>query len=153
MRQTAKYTILALFVFLLDRITKFGAMQYCMDRCYINRFLSFEVGFNRGITWGMFYSQSTMQFICITLLIFAITCALIWYAWDRAKEGHSIFGELLVISGSLSNILDRIIFGGVVDFIEFSYKGYIWPSFNIADSCIVLGVGIMLIEQLKGERK
>jgi signal peptidase II len=82
-------------------------------------------------------------------MIMAITAGVAWYAYEQYKEGHNVVGETLVVAGSVSNIIDRFWYGGVVDFIEFSYGTWIWPSFNIADMCIVFGIAIMLISHIK----
>lgn len=143
------YGLLGVSVFLIDRFTKMEALLFCNDRCFINQYISFEVGYNRGVTWGFFYSQSTIGFALVTALIIGITVGVIWYAWDQYKHNKSIIGESLILAGSLSNIIDRFVYGGVVDFIELSYGNWIWPSFNIADMAIVLGVLIMLVSHIK----
>ena len=67
----------------------------------------------------------------------------------RDKRGINVLGEVMVIAGSSSNIIDRMVRGGVVDFIEFSYKNWAWPTFNIADAAIVVGVFFMLMQLLR----
>lgn len=144
-----RYGLLGLIVMLVDRLTKLEALLCCMERFKVNSLLAFEVGYNRGITWGFFYSQSSLVFTFVTVLIMAITTGVIWYAYDQYKLNQPIIGETLVIAGSLSNIFDRFWYGGVVDFIELSYGNWIWPSFNVADVAIVGGVLIMLISHIK----
>lgn len=143
---------LGLWVILFDRITKWWALKNCMERCEINPYLAFEVGYNRGVTWGLLYSHSTIVFVLVTTMIIAITAWVCWYAYHERKQGNAIIGEMLVISGSLSNIFDRFWYGGVVDFIELSYGKWLWPSFNIADVAIVCGVVIMLYCHIQKEQ-
>ena len=77
----------------------------------------FQVTFNRGISWGILNYSHGGIFFYVTLGILVLTAALIGYAFLRLREGKPIIGELLVIAGSLSNSIDRLVHKGVVDFI------------------------------------
>ena len=71
----------------------------------------------------------------------------IYLAYQRYRKHELIIGELLVIAGAGSNIMDRIRMGGVIDFIKLSAGDFVWPLFNIADICIVIGVFIMFVSE------
>jgi signal peptidase II len=120
-----------------------------MQVCTVNSFLSFEVVFNRGISWGMFHSQSDILFYFVSLIIVATTAFLCWYAYHNAQRGQSIFAEVCIIAGSCCNLIDRFFYGGVIDFIILSYGNLSWPVFNIADAVIVFGVGLFLLRYEK----
>ena len=64
----------------------------------------------------------------------------------RSSNALIIFGLTIVISGAVSNIIDRIIYGAVIDFLDFHIAGVHWPAFNLADSLIVMGVIILLYD-------
>ena len=87
------------------------------------------------------------QFLVVSIVITGITLALASYTAIRAMNHQLIFGEILVLAGSCSNLIDRFIYGGVVDFILLSYGDWSFPVFNCADVCIVIGIGLMLFEQ------
>jgi len=156
------YVALFLISILVDRATKFfslrlfgpslnsgfsaqGAAFSKVTPYKINSYLKFELLFNRGISWGMFDSKSSLVFFFVSFFIFLITVVVALYAYQRYKQGHMIIGEVLVVAGSLSNIVDRIVYGGVIDFISLSYGAYAWPVFNIADVCIVVGAFVMML--------
>ena len=143
------YGLLGLVLFVIDQIAKYEALCFCAQGCRINDYLSFEVVYNRGSSWGLFHSQSSMLFGLVTLGVILLTGAVVWYAILRFRAGYSILGEVMVIAGSLSNIVDRFLYKGVIDFIELSYRGWVWPTFNGADMLIVFGVIIMLVEQYR----
>lgn len=63
-----------------------------------------------------------------------------------ALSKNKLVGLIAIIAGSLSNIVDRFIYGGVIDFIELSYNQWIWPVFNVADVAIVCGIGLILYD-------
>ena len=67
------------------------------------------------------------------------------------KRGESILGHVCVIAGSVANIVDRIVYHGVIDFIVVSFRHYSWPVFNIADMAIVAGVVIIFWHTIKNE--
>ncbi len=139
------YLCLGTLIFLLDRITKMAALAWCSESAYVvNNFLSFQLFFNRGVSWGMFHSDSSFIFAAVSLVIAFITVWLSWHAYKNYKHGYSIIGETCIIAGSLSNIVDRALYHGVIDFIILSYQDFSWPVFNVADAVIVLGVAILI---------
>ncbi len=141
-------SFLFIVVMICDRVTKLWALNNCSDRCDINPFLACEVTFNRGISWGFFHSTNDFIFLFVSSVITLITIILAWYTYKRLNVGSSILGEVLVLAGSCSNLIDRVLYRGVVDFIVLSYNEWSWPHFNIADFCIVIGVGVMLMESI-----
>lgn len=143
------YWLLSLFIVISDRLTKSWALQTCLSRYDVTSWFSCSVVFNRGISWSFLHSESQFGFALVTTLVIIVTALVAWHAWLRRVQGQSIFGEALVIAGSLSNIYDRFAYGGVVDFIAFEYYGYSWPLFNIADIAVVLGVCIMVYEVVR----
>jgi signal peptidase II len=134
-----------LVVFLVDRITKNLAMLLArMPQCILSGFTCVYVK-NRGISWGMLYASNVTMFIMTTIFVATVIAALAVYTYRRWLQNRSILGECLVLTGAVSNFIDRILYSGVIDFIELSYNGYYFPVFNIADVAIVMGVGIMLL--------
>jgi signal peptidase II len=153
------YTLLGLFFFIVDRFTKWYALTSFQEKYSATSWLSFDLVFNRGISFGLFHSDSSTLFSLVTLVIILITGILFWYTvWQgkivlstgQCEKGHSILGQMLVLSGALSNIIDRFFYGGVIDFIMLTVADYTpFGIFNVADVCIVVGVGLMFITGLK----
>lgn len=146
------YLPLGIFVFMIDRLTKWWALGLS-DDLIINQFLSFHLAFNRGISWGLLSSDQTFLFSMVTISIILLTIILAWYAWDRYRQGYCIIGETLVLAGALSNICDRFYYQGVIDFIVLSYQDFCWPVFNCADAFIVCGVVLMFYTSLFEHKK
>ncbi len=139
------YFFLSSFIFILDRLTKLAALTYAQASRVINEYLTFELVFNRGVSWGMFHDASNIVFILVSGIIAAITLFLCWHTYVLYKKGNSIIGHVCVITGSIANLIDRALYGGVIDFILLSYNGYSWPVFNVADMAIVCGVGLLIL--------
>ena len=135
-----KLFLLGLFIIILDQITKFFARKYLETPVYINNFFSFDLSFNRGISWGIFYSHNPLFFYAISMTIALILLAFSYYIYNRFIAGYNIIPELLVFFGGISNLIDRFFYEGVVDFLAFNFKGFHFPNFNIADIFITAGV-------------
>ena len=137
-------------LFILDFFSKqwaFGALEYPLR---LTSFLSFDIALNRGISWSMFASGNPLVFMALTGVIGAFLFFLSWYSARRREEGHCILGEKLIVIGGTGNFLDRLYYGGVIDFIHFSYEGWSFPIFNIADICICIGVALLLWQTIVG---
>lgn len=143
------YIVLFSWSFFVDRLTKYLVVNYLTSNYQITSFFSFDFVMNRGVAWGFFHSEAHGPFVLLSIMILGVVMLLASFAYRRLYEEDLIIGEVLVISGALSNIIDRIIYRGVVDFIVFSWRDFVFPAFNVADICIVLGVGIMFISVYK----
>jgi signal peptidase II len=146
--------ITAAIVIIIDQISKHlisSLMQEGQSITLINNFLYITYVRNPGAAFGLFPYQ-TAFFIIITLVV----AALILYYYRILSEDHRWlrFSLALQLGGALGNLIDRIRGGYVIDFINFT----VWPPvFNLADSAIVIGIGIFLIAfwrdpLLRGER-
>lgn len=138
------YLFCSIAILIFDRLTKFLALTYLKNPYTINQYFSFELTFNRGISWGIFHNAADIFFIIISLFIATITFLLAVHAYYLYNKKKYIFGHVCIIVGSISNLIDRIIYSGVIDFILLSYKNYSWPIFNIADVAIVAGIGLFI---------
>jgi len=139
------YFLLFSFLFLLDRVTKFLMLRSAETKIQIFPFLSFDLSFNRGVSWGLFHSPETSVFVLVSLMTVMVIIPLVIHTVLRWRSGFSIWGETVALSGAISNLVDRVACGGVVDFISFSYGFFSWPIFNIADICIVTGIFFILL--------
>ena len=141
MFQKLKSLSILLLSFALDRVTKMLALKLLsatpLPVCYG---LNFVLSWNPGVSWSMFSTLSTNGFLVLygvqTLMIIAFGV----YAFLRARQNKSVFFELFVLGGAVSNMVDRITWGAVLDFIELYISSYSWPIFNVADAFIVIGI-------------
>lgn len=143
------YLVLGGAIFIVDQATKRYVFNACLNMCHVGGPLSFNLMINRGISWSLLCSDNPLIFGFITALIGLITLAVAWQGYQRIGAGLAAYGQTLVVAGSCSNILDRILVGGVIDFIVLSWGNWTWPTFNIADIAIVGGVGLMLLQLLR----
>ncbi len=134
---------LALLVFILDQLSKFIAVKYLSSSIEVTSFFNLALAYNKGISFGLFNNLDYSNYIFAGL---STIIAIFLYRWlGQATKALEAATLGLIIGGALGNVSDRFIYPGVVDFIELHWKVYYWPSFNIADSAICLGVCILLI--------
>lgn len=147
------YVSVVAALFIIDRLTKQAALTLLGDGtiCHWGPFVSFELMFNRGVSWSLFHSAQQAPFVMLTMVVMVMLGALAAYTYQRARAGYSVFPELLVFAGGVSNIVDRMVYAGVIDFIGLHWRHWSFPVFNIADSLIVLGVLLMLIQGVGNE--
>lgn len=106
-------------------------------------FFDLRLGFNTGVTFGMFRESAAQAVWVLVLLTLAVMAWLVAWLW-RTQLRLEAMALGLVIGGALGNVLDRVRQGAVTDFIDLHYAGWNWPTFNLADVAIVSGVGLLL---------
>jgi len=143
--------LLFFLIFIIDRFTKIWALHNLQVPLSITNWFSFELMLNRGVSLGLLHFEHPVGFFFVGVLILSILCFIIMWAWRVYRQGGIIVGQLLVIVGGLSNLIDRIYYGGVVDFIAFSLNGFYFPLFNIADLAIDVGVLILILQNMRNK--
>lgn len=132
--------------FALDQLTKHLMLTDFADRtesAEVLPFLNLVLVLNRGISFGLFNRESAAgPYVFLALSLLIAGALLLWLRridrpWPAGAVG-------LVVGGAIGNAVDRLRFGGVVDFLDFHAFGYHWPAFNLADSAIVIGVAFLL---------
>ncbi len=109
---------------------------------------------NPGVAFG-FFADSHSPWTSGLLAGFAVVvmCFLGWLlAAGRAGGGWSRYGMAMILGGAAGNVMDRLVHGSVTDFIDVHWGIHHWPAFNVADSAIVAGAGLVLIELLRDWR-
>jgi signal peptidase II len=110
-------------------------------------FYNIVLVWNYGVSFGMFNNQSPENALLLSGISTLIAFGLMLWMFDNKNRYMSI-GLALAIGGAFGNIVDRMRFGAVIDFIDIHAYGFHWPAFNIADSCIVIGIGIVILHSL-----
>lgn len=115
----------------------------------VTSFLNITLIWNKGMAFGFlnnYYKDAEKKFDPNSLLLVLsgfISCCLLYYLWRSGSIMNRI-SLALILAGALGNIVDRISYGAVVDFIDFHIADYHWPAFNLADSSIFMGVMLYL---------
>lgn len=143
--------IIAAVVVGLDQATKFYFHDLLVEqgRHFIEvlPFFNLVTVWNYGISFGLFNNGSAGASIVFVALALAIVAALCF--WLRTAD-HPLVGIALglVIGGAVGNVVDRVRYGAVFDFLDFHAFGWHWPAFNVADSAITVGVVLLCFDAL-----
>ena len=143
------YFLLPIIYVVLDHITKFLVIKYIpyYSSIKINDYFSIVNVSNTGVAFSMFQNNNVFFIILVSLVIIF----LIYFISKNKKvltklQTHSL---LLILAGGIGNLIDRLFRGAVVDFIDIGYKEvYRWPAFNIADSCVCIGITLFIVSIL-----
>lgn len=118
----------------------------------VTGFFNIVFTWNFGTAFSLFNGLGEYAPIALILMTGIIIGIILYYLFARAKR-YEIVPLALIAGGALGNLIDRIRFGAVVDFLDFHIGGYHWPAFNIADVCIVIGVGLYILYWCIARRK
>jgi len=108
--------------------------------------LDLTLAWNRGVSFGMFGGGGVPAWAFI-LVSLAISAVLFWQM-ARSETWLAKVGFGLIVGGAIGNVIDRLIYGAVVDFILLYWREWSWPVFNVADTAITCGVALILIDSL-----
>lgn len=110
---------------------------------------------NSGVAFGLFAGQQSEYKALMFIAISTIAIAAILVIFHQTPKGKNMVhtGLILIFSGAIGNLIDRILHGEVIDFADFFINGHHFPAFNIADSCITIGVVLMVIDLFNGESR
>jgi len=153
MNKIKAYALLTLFFSLgLDQASKYWALATAEGMhpqllAEVFPFFNTVLVWNRGVSFGMLSEHPEWMPLILTGFTSIITLVLLIWLW-RAERGLTIFGLALIIGGAIGNIIDRVRYGAVVDFLDFHIAQYHWPAFNIADSSIFIGVVLLVWESI-----
>lgn len=146
---------LSSLLLILDQLTKIIAKNSLFEGVSqpVTSFLNWTLVYNSGAAFSFLAQAGGWQRWFFTGV--GIIAALIMI-WLIRKNSHQTIFSLalsLVLSGAIGNVIDRIIYGAVVDFVDVHYMGWHWPAFNIADSAITIGVILLIIDEIKRVNK
>lgn len=139
--------IFLIFIF-FDYVSKLWAienlfMQY--RSIELTSFLSMTPVWNSGISFGFFQDSGELGRYGFTGFAFVVS---VWLIYSSIKlPRYSSLGFILIASGAIGNAIDRILYGKVVDFIDFHIEDLHWPAFNLADTIIFIGATMFLYNQ------
>ncbi len=146
--------IISVVAVILDQLTKWWAkgLRGRPAITVIDNFFHFVYVENRGAAWGMFSNLPDGVRVPFFLMISCVAVAFIFYFLRRVEDRQIglIIALSCILGGAIGNFIDRIAYTSVIDFIDWHYYTHHWPTFNVADVFISVGVALMLFEMLFG---
>jgi len=142
----------SLLIFLLDRFTKAWALKELSSKSInvIPGLFDFRLAHNSGAAFSIFSSSSEpVRKLFLILIPALIALFVLYYGLFRAKDRLTCLSLSFIFGGALGNLYDRALFNRVVDFIDFHFKSYHYPTFNIADVFIFIGVILLVARSFR----
>ncbi|MEW6732564.1 MAG: signal peptidase II [Acidobacteriota bacterium] len=154
MRHTLHYSLLALFIVVCDQVAKRWAymrLRLGSDISVIDGFFKLSYTENPGIAFGLFSDSQHILKIWLLAAISIIAIGLVVYFAIKSPPDKRLLliALMFVLGGVIGNLIDRIVYGVVIDFIEFYIGERHWPNFNIADTAICVGAVLLSIDILR----
>lgn len=151
-----KWLWISVVVLILDQCTKLlaDAMLSMHQSVVLLPFLALRKAYNYGAAFSFLGDASGWQrwfFIVLALVVIAILVT--WLRRLPADNTGARMALVLILGGAAGNVIDRLVYGYVIDFIDVFYGSWHWPTFNIADSAISVGVFLLLVDSFREHRQ
>ncbi|OQA31271.1 MAG: Lipoprotein signal peptidase [Betaproteobacteria bacterium ADurb.Bin341] len=151
-----RWLVVAFLVLVLDQASKLAILRYFVvgERLELTSFFNLILTYNSGAAFSFLAGSSGWQRWFFVILALGIS---VWILIILRKHGEQFLLSLaltLVMGGAIGNVVDRLFYGAVVDFLDFHYAAWHFPAFNVADSAITVGAALMILESfLSGRAK
>ena len=147
---------ITVLVIILDQASKILADHYLQyhQPVAVMPFFNFTLMYNKGAAFSFLANEGGWQrwfFLCLTSVV-----SIFIYRWLSKLKPHQVLQYIalaLIFGGAIGNLIDRAIYGYVIDFLDVYYDNNHWPAFNIADSSITLGAILLILDTLKNSHE
>lgn len=141
---------LALILLIADQFTKVLILGYYQlgDATYVTRFFNIVRVHNSGAAFSFLASASGWQRWFFTVIGIAAAIFILWMLKSHSGQKLFSFALACILGGAVGNVIDRLLHGYVVDFLDFHYAGWHFPAFNIADAAITVGAVCLILDEL-----
>jgi len=148
-KKYSKLLLISVVIVAFDQITKsiiLNSLELYHSIKIIPGFFNITHIHNPGGAFGFLADQSASVRIIVFLFVSILALGFIFYFYQKTPETHKMLatGFALIFGGAIGNLIDRVRFGTVVDFLDVYIKNLHWPAFNVADSAITIGMGIFV---------
>jgi len=153
-KETIIPLVVTIIVFILDRASKIkiiSQQEKSSGSIFINDYLNLDLIWNTGISFGLLSQNANIYYHLISLVIFFVIIFLIFLIIKATFIEKILYS--LILGGAIGNLIDRLIFFAVPDFIDFHINNLHWFTFNIADIFITLGIILIIIQDLIFKKK
>lgn len=143
-------------VLLVDQCTKLlaDAMLALYQPVAVMPYLAMRKAYNSGAAFSFLSDASGWQrwfFIVLAMVVIGVLLA--WLRQLPDGEGRTRLALVLILGGAAGNLIDRLVYGHVIDFIDVYYQSWHWPAFNVADAAISVGAVLLLLDAFRGNRE
>lgn len=139
---------------LADQATKWWILSALKDGqpIQVTSFFDLVLAYNRGAAFSFLADQDGWQRLFFIAIAVVASGVIIYLLRKHADEKIFCLGLALILGGALGNLWDRVLLGHVVDFLLFHWQGRAFPAFNLADSAITLGAGLLILDSFRSKK-
>ncbi|MDP5241420.1 signal peptidase II [Uliginosibacterium sp. 31-16] len=155
MKRFIGWLVLATVVIGLDQWSKLAVLARFAEyeSLPVTEFFNLVLVYNPGAAFSFLADHAGWQRWFFVILAVLICSWLLRLTWQHRAEALQPAAFSLIVGGAIGNVIDRLVHERVVDFLDFHLAGSHWPAFNLADSAICLGVGLMILAQWQESRR
>lgn len=148
MPRAAHWFGLAGLIVILDRVTKYAVLESFApgESRVVAGCFNLVLVFNKGAAFSFLAAAQGWQTPLFAAIAVLASCIIGFLIVRNTEKKLFSLGLALILGGALGNLYDRLVYGKVVDFLDFHAAGWHWPAFNIADAAITVGAGILIAE-------
>jgi len=142
---------IAMIIVLLDQLSKItlSRMMVFGQSDTVTSFFNLVMAYNRGAAFSFLADQPGWQRYFFAGVSLLASLLIIWMLKRHSGQRLFCWAMTLILGGALGNLIDRIAYGYVIDFLDFHVGGFHWPAFNVADSAITLGAVLFILDELR----
>jgi signal peptidase II len=142
---------IALIVILLDQISKIAITKTFSygESHALTSFFNLVLVYNKGAAFSFLASETGWQRYLFTALGIGAALFIVYLLKKHAGQRMFSWALSLVLGGAVGNVIDRLLYGHVIDFLDFHMRGWHWPAFNVADSAIFIGAVLFILDELR----
>lgn len=145
------WLIVAAVIIICDQLTKLWIVKLLQGAQFITltSFLNIVLAYNKGAAFSFLASASGWQRYFFTGVSLIAVLFILYFMRKNAGQKLFCWAFALILGGAIGNLIDRVLYGQVTDFIDFHIGTWHWPAFNVADSAITIGAILFVIDELR----
>ncbi len=145
-----RWLLMSAILLLADQLTKiwFDTTFRYGERSQVLPFFDFTLLYNRGAAFSFLADEAGWQRWFFSVLGLGASGFMLWMMHNNRTQPRLLLALALILSGALGNVIDRLLYGHVIDFLLFYWQDWYYPAFNVADSCITLGAILLILDEI-----
>ncbi|MEY3695013.1 MAG: hypothetical protein RL083_838 [Pseudomonadota bacterium] len=142
---------IAVIVVLLDQVSKITMSRLLVygQSEMITPYFNLVMVYNQGAAFSFLANSGGWQRWFFSGLAFVVSLAIIWMLHKNTTQRLFCWALTLILGGAVGNLIDRLLYGHVIDFLDFHIGTLHWPAFNVADSAITVGAALFVLDELR----